>query len=279
MLRMASEKRLIPTGATEELSLRVSVATLVRVEFQHPKNGSPMLAFERRATLLTDGKRQRIRIICQPFGGAVRIQNLAGFQKLVGSFHFDSERSRSERDFRIFIRPSDWEAVRGFCLRHFEIGDESVLEINPARELAEELAEALNIELRPDQYTSKPLGTVTEDNPAATENVNARGCQTVRVYRIFEARILDPALCQLMIANSEHYLNHDLRKAALQDARRGGKGRANALVTLPMKPLMEFYRGLSPETRNAPVIFVNNSLDSNVCAVLEDVPVPKYIST
>jgi hypothetical protein len=276
---MSAENQVTPIGATEELSLRVSVATLVRVVFQHPKDGSLMLALERRATLVSDAGEPRVVIKCQPFGGAVRIQNLILLQSLVGDFHFDSERSRSELDFRLFIRPSDWDAVREFCLRHFENGDESVLEISPARELAEELADALNIELRPDQYTSKPLGTVTENDPAATENVNARGCQTVRVYRIFEARILDPALCQLMIANSEHYSNHDLREAALQDARRGGRGRANALVTLPVQPLMKFYRGLSPETRNAPVIFVNNSLDSNVCAVLEDVPVPKYIST
>jgi hypothetical protein len=275
LLRMRSEKRLIPTGATEELSLRVSVAALVRLIFPHPSDGRSMLALERRATLLSN----EVVIMSQPFGGAVRIQDLNLLQKLVHDFRFDSERSRSEQDFRIFIRPSDWDVVREFCLRHFENGDESVLEISPARELAEELADALNIELRPDQYTSKPLGTVTENDPAATENVNARGCQTVRVYRIFEARILDPALCQLMIANSEHYSNQDLREGAIRDARRGGKGRANALVTLPMKPLMEFYRGLSPEARNAPAIFVNNSLDSNVCAVLEDVPVPKYIST
>lgn len=275
MLRMRSEKRLIPTGATEELSLRVSVAALVRLIFPHPSDGRSMLALERRATLLSN----EVVIMSQPFGGAVRIQDLNLLQKLVHDFRFDSERSRSEQDFRIFIRPSDWDVVREFCLRHFENGDESVLEISPARELAEELADALNIELRPDQYTSKPLGTVTENDPAATENVNARGRQTVRVYRIFEARILDPALCQLMIANSEHYSNQDLREGAIRDARRGGKGRANALVTLPMKPLMEFYRGLSPEARNAPAIFVNNSLDSNVCAVLEDVPVPKYIST
>ena len=42
-------------GATDELSLRVSVATLVRVLFEHPKNGDLMLALERKATLL-EGK-------------------------------------------------------------------------------------------------------------------------------------------------------------------------------------------------------------------------------
>jgi urease accessory protein UreE len=40
-------------GATQELSLRVSVATLVRVLFQNPSGDELMLALERKATLLT----------------------------------------------------------------------------------------------------------------------------------------------------------------------------------------------------------------------------------
>jgi hypothetical protein len=38
-------------GATQALSVRVSVATLVRVLFENPRDGDLMLALERKATL------------------------------------------------------------------------------------------------------------------------------------------------------------------------------------------------------------------------------------
>jgi hypothetical protein len=41
-----------PSGAAGKLSLRVSVATLVRVLFEHPLDGELMLALERKATVL-----------------------------------------------------------------------------------------------------------------------------------------------------------------------------------------------------------------------------------
>ena len=41
----------IGVGATDELSLRVSVATLVRVLFKNPSDDELLLALERKATL------------------------------------------------------------------------------------------------------------------------------------------------------------------------------------------------------------------------------------
>src|ERR1700690_705437 len=95
-------------GATEELSLRVSVATLVRVLFRNPRDGDLMLALERKATLHKAENERIVEVKCQPFGGAIRILDLKRIQGLIGDFHFDSERSRSEQDFRIFIGPSEW---------------------------------------------------------------------------------------------------------------------------------------------------------------------------
>ena len=46
----------IGIGATAELSLRVSVATLVRVLIQNPNDDELMLALERKATLRRDGR-------------------------------------------------------------------------------------------------------------------------------------------------------------------------------------------------------------------------------
>ena len=199
-------------GATKELSLRVSVATLVRVVFKGPEDGDLRLALERKATLRTGENGRLVGVNAQPFGGAIRIRDLERLHDLTGDFHFDSERSQSEQDFRIFIRPSNWGVVREFCLQHLSRVGDSVLETDPRRELAEEFADALKISLKPAQY------------------IHNRGYPTARIYRVFEADILDTSLARAMLANSESISNQDLCKLAEQDAQNGGKGRANAVL-------------------------------------------------
>jgi len=263
-------------GATRDLSLRVSVATLVRVLFENPRDGDLMLALERKATVLKDGSGRSVRVVAQPFGGAIRLFDPKAVRDLIGDFHFDSEESRGEQDFRIFIRPADWEAVQRFCINHFRDFEYSVLETDPRRELAEEFADALRISLKPDQYSLKPLGTVVEDDPAPTENIHARGHPTARVYRLFEARILDSSLSHAMLTNSQGYSNHDLQEFALEDARSAGKGRSSAVLTLPVKLISDVYLAMPPEARSTPISFEDNYLDESVGAILEGVTVPKY---
>jgi len=266
----------IGVAATKELSLRVSVATLVRVVFKHPGNNEWMLALERKATLHETGNGHVIEIKSQPFGGAIRILDLKRMRALIGDYHFDSEHSRSEQDFRIFIRPSDWSAVREFCMEHLNHVDDPVLETDPARELVEEFADALTINLKPEQYVSRPVAIVVEEDPAPTNNTHASGHLTARVYRIFEARMLDSSLSHAMLTNSEGHSNHDLHELALEDARDGGKGRANAMFALPLKLISNAYLAMLPEARNSPISFEDNQLDETVAAILEGVSVPKY---
>src|SRR5574341_1303411 len=142
-------------GATGELSLRVSVATLVRVVFKHPSHGAWMLALERKATLRETENGRVVEVKSQPFGGAIRILDVDAIHDLIGDFHFDSERSRTEQDFRLFIRPSSWSELREFCLEHLMIVDDPILETDPSRELTEEFADTLNIHLKPEQYVSR----------------------------------------------------------------------------------------------------------------------------
>jgi hypothetical protein len=262
----------IGVGAMEDLSLRVSVATLVRVVFKHPRNGEWMLALERKATLLED----KVEIKSQPFGGAIRILDLNAVHNLIGDFHFDSERSRSEQDFRLFIRPLSWSAIREFCIQHFSRVEDSVLETDPARELMEEFDNALRINLTPEQYISKSVATVVEDEAAPTENIHAQGIPTVRVYRIFEAHITDASLIDAMLRNSESISHDDLCELALKDAQHGEKGRANAILTLPLNGISDHYLAMSPEKRSVPVLFEKNRLDETVPAVLEGISTPKY---
>lgn len=266
----------IGIGATKELSLRVSVATLVRVLLENPDDGQLMLALERKATLLGNEDGRFVDIKVQPFGGAIRINNLNALQDSVGNFHFDSEQSRSERDFRIFIQPSSWELTRQFCLQHFGQANDPVLESDPRRELVEEFADALKMHLNASQFTYKTAGMMFENDPLPTENFYARGYPTVRVYRIFEARVLDGSLAHAMMRNSENYSNHDLQERALEDARTGGNGWANAVLNLPLTQVRAFYSATSAEDRNRPVLFQGHRLDETVAAILEDVPVPRY---
>jgi hypothetical protein len=253
--------------------LRVSVATYDKALFPHPENGTWMLALERKATVREDGS---LHVRAQPFGGGVRILNPAPLQELIGDIEYDSERSKQDQDFRILIPPSKWELVKEYCLRHLEDQDDSELEASPDRELVEEFEETLKVQLKSDQYTVQPLGFVVENNPVWTENWYARGHLTMRVYRTFTVRIVDPALCNTILSASQGYSDHDLGMAALRDSQNGGRGRANSVLALPLKLVTQSYLELPPEVRYQKIIVEGHELDESVLAVLEEVDVPQY---
>jgi hypothetical protein len=263
-------------GATDQLSLRVSVAALVRVLFEHPKEGKLMLALERKATLLEEDGQQLVDVKSQPFGGAIQINDLGALQKQIGNFYFDSEESRAEQDFRIFIHPEDWDEVREFCLGQLSQAGESILEADPTRELAEEFADTLKMSLKRDEYSYQVAGTVIEDYPSPTANTRARGYPTARMYGIFEVRILDPALASALVKNSERCSDQNLQQLAWEDFQNGGAGRANAVLTLPLKEINALYMSIPSPARNEPVWFQNHQLDETVASILEGVSVPKY---
>jgi hypothetical protein len=268
----------IGIGATDALSLRVSVATLVRVLFEHPRTGVLCLALERKATRHETETGPVVQVKSQPFGGAIRILDHQAVRDVLPAFHFDSEQSRAAQDFRIFIRPSDWQLVRDFCLEHLAQRSNSVLESDPARELAEELADSLGIELKRDQYLVQAAGTIVEDDPSPTEYIYATGYPTARIYRIFEARILDSSLAAAMIENSEACSDQDLCQRAILDFRQGGYGKANGMLTLPFQEIHASYLAIPLEARNQAIWFQGHQLDETVAAVLENVSVPKYRS-
>jgi hypothetical protein len=263
-------------GPTSEMSLRVSVATLTRVLLPHSKNAEPMVALEHKATLHAVAGVRQVLVRAQPFGGAVRILHFSGLHERVQGFHFDSTQSRDEADFRIFIQPTDWPAVRAYCLRELNQAGDSDLDADPARELVEEVEDALGGKIYPSQYRLKPLWTVLEDRPAPSGNVRAAGVPTVRVYRAFEALIVDPALCRLMLESSERVSGAALREMAMQEARRGGRGRANAVFAAPLGRLQGAYLALPPVERARPLPFAGTLLEGSVAAVLDGVDVPTY---
>lgn len=202
--------------------------------------------------------------------------DLDALHELIGDFHFDSAYSRAEQDFRLFIRPSSWSVLREFCVQHINRVDDPILETDPSRELVEEFFDALKISLKPGQYICKPAATLIENEPTPTENIHARGIPTVRVYRIFEAAITDGDLAQTMLKNSLSLSHQGLCELAIKDARNGGKGRANAVLSLPLKRIHDVYKAVQPAERNVSIMFGENRLDDTVSAILEGITVPKY---
>ncbi len=257
---------------------RVSVATYNRVVFPHPRNGDVMLALERKATVPNDTE-DTVHIWAQPFGGAVRIRNPLPLQEIVGEIQFDSERSKQEHDFRILIPPSKWELVKAYCLRHLENPDDIEIESTPQRELVEEFEETLNLHLEPDQYTVQPAGFVSENEPVPTDNVYAYGQPTVRIQRIFEVRIIDGALCSTLLTASQSTSDQELGALAANDFQNGGAGRANSVLTLPLRTITESYLAQPLEMRYGKIVIEGHELDESVLAVLEDVDVPQYQRT
>jgi hypothetical protein len=232
-----------------------------------------MLALERKATVGNNGS---VNVRAQPFGGAVRILNPRPLQKILGEIQFDSVRSKHEQDFRILILPSQWEPVKAYCLQHLQNPDDAELESLPDRELVEEFEETIKVHLRPEQYTYRPEGFVIEDSPVPTDNTDARGRLTVRLYRIFEVRIVDLALCNVMLAASERCSDQEVGILALKDFQKGGMGRGNSILTLPLRTVTESYLMLPLETRYRKIVIENHEFDESVLAVLEGVEVQQY---
>jgi hypothetical protein len=266
----------IGVGATGELSLRVSVAALVSVLFEGPEDGRTMLALERTATLREINGQPEVTVRAKPFGGAVRLTNPQALEGMIGHFHYDSERSRQERDFRILINPASWEKVKEVCLEHLRETEKGILESGPERELAEEFEDALHVRITPDHYHLKPRGMIVEDLPSETDNVRSPGLPTVRIYYVFEAWMEAPELIAMMLVNSRQYSDKDLQEMAWRDAGQGGKGRANGILALVLDDLQDVYRSIPTDRRSGQIRVGRHQLDGNVLAILEEVDEPKY---
>lgn len=266
----------IGVGATEELSLRVSVAALVSMLFDSPEDGRTMLALERTATLREIEGRPEVTVRAKPFGGGVRLINPQALKGLIGHFQYDSKRSRRERDFRIQIRPASWEKVKEICQEHLKGTEKGILDSSPERELAEEFEDTLNVRITPNQYHLKPLGIVVEDLPSETDNMRAEGIPTVRIYFVFEARMKASEIITMILANNRRYSDKDLQEMAWKDVQQGGRGRANAILALGLDDLKDVYRSIPTDRRGGPIRVWGHQLDGNVLAILEEVDTPKY---
>lgn len=253
-----------------EGALRVSVATVNRVLFNHPAHGQSMLALERKATALGEAGHLQTYVRAQPFGGAIRIPDVAALRAQIGDFEYDSEKSRVEGDFRILIPASRWEIVRDFCLAEFKKIHGALLDIDPLRELGEEFADTLQEVLLSEQHLTVPVNIVVENSPVPTANPRALDHPTARIYRVFETLIIDPRLVHRLLASCETLSDKELARQALEDRRQGGPGWANSILVTRLAKLVKFYAALPVEARHVARLVGDTILEGNLYAVLDD---------
>ena len=86
----------------------------------------------------------------------------------------------------------------------------------------------------------------------------------------------DQEIIKMLIDNNRRYSDSDLQEMANEDARQGGKGRANAIFTVFLDELIEFYRSIPIEKRNGYIQYEGHQLDGNVSAIINDDNYQKY---
>jgi hypothetical protein len=266
----------IKTNAAEKFKLRVSVGALVKVLFTNPATGQITLALERIATLRKLNGIPRVDVTAKPFGGGVRFTNPEELKRLIKDFRYDSDRSRQERDFRILIHPEMWSKIKEICNEHLHENRKRIFDFSPDRELAEEFEDSLKIKIKPDEYILIPKGMVTQDSQSKTNNIRAQGMPTVRIYYIFEAWIKSNELVKLILTKSRQFREDDFKKDALGDAERGGKGRANSVLTIGIDVLRDFCNSIPLEKRGGNINFGAHKLEENVLALFSEVKSLNY---
>jgi hypothetical protein len=265
----------IGIGSTADLNLRVSVANLVKLTFIQPKDQRTKLALERTATVMEDDGGHETIIRVKPFGGGVQIDDLVAFRKEVGEFHFDSQSSWEERDFRIYINSNHFAPIIQFCRRHL-LGQGAILESSPSRELVEEFYDTLGIELIAEHYQMHWSRIVVQGTPLPSGNPRSKGHPTVRVYSIHDVQVVDPEVIRLLINSCRSHYNEDLIAAAERAYLKGKSGRANAVLVLDYDELVAAYPELSWLDSDQVARFKGYDLEASVFAVLDGVDTEKY---
>jgi hypothetical protein len=198
--------------------------------------GDGTQVFECKATVEIKEGKERAVVQLQPIGGASLLKDPQKLLQNLGRFNFDSEESKRDQDFRIFV--ADWNKVAKFCHKHFLEPGNAVLECDPRREIEEELEETLGGKVSPDQYNLSWLGINTQEEALASARMGQNQAKTKRIFNLFEAKICDPALesriLQAALDTDPQALIEKARAKALSGK---GKGKASALIAVPKEAL------------------------------------------
>jgi hypothetical protein len=167
------------------------------------------------------------------------------------------------------INPDQWEKMKEICRDHLNFEEDGIINSSPVRELTEEFEDSLGVRITSDDYHLTSRKMLVEEKLTKTENVNAMGIPTKRTYYLFDAMLTDLRIIKMMIDNDALYSDLDLRNMANEDARRGGKGRANAVLTLSLDKLTELYRSSRKGSGESNIMYEGHQLDGNLPAILD----------
>lgn len=268
----------IGVGETESFSLRVSTAVLTQTSFIDPDTGELMLVLERKASYKEKDGKMKENFQAKPLGGASVLKKPNELSALIGSYNYDSEKSQAAGDFRLQIRPSAWEAVKQFCLKHFKDPSTGVLEADADRELKEEFEDSLSIKVSSKSFEITTLGAQVQSEPQKTKRLEVAGNQTVRVFNIQHVNITDKKLIALIKKNAETS-NEEIKNKALAKAKEKGKGKASALGLISYKKLMAEYKKADSKEEN-PVVSIDGLqvADSVTIALRDNSELEKQLS-
>ena len=257
-IKSQSPKLNIGIGATPEHSLRVSTGILALTTFRHPVSGKIMAVFEEKVSVKIDEKGEKVTAQLQPLGGASKLLRPLELYQQIGSFNYDEEKSQKENDFRLQIRPQDWDKVKAFAMDHFNHPEKGVVEGSIDRELNEELGDVLKVEVDPAAYQVSHLTVAVQNEPQQTERIEVSGNQTVRVFSVKGVDITDQTLIENITGSSEKTDTTQLIEKARKKAQEKGSAKATGLVIISLEELQAHYRSLDIKKRDeATEIIVN----------------------
>jgi hypothetical protein len=222
-------------GATEEYNLRVSAATLARVRLRMPDNKPTFWVFEAKVWAeVKDGKIVQQVAQLQPLGGACQLIEPETLWQLTKGFNFDSDKSRRESDFRLFVRAGQWDLIKEFLEKEFARPADGAVASDIKRELVEEIEEALRYQLRGEfGYLAWPMGTVVQGEAQKTLRSGMVGVETKRVFKIYDVEILDARLVDMLLTGARPLAKQMLDVACEKAlASPDGKGRVTSLALM-----------------------------------------------
>ena len=96
-------------------------------------------------------------------------------------------------------------------------------------------------------------------------------------YRnVVHSLVKNQEIIKLILENSRKYTNDDLSKMALEDFIQGGKGRANAVLSVYKDELENFYRSIPINKRGGLLHYKEYQLEGNISALFEGISSYKY---
>jgi hypothetical protein len=134
------------------------------------------------------------------------------------------------------VTPAKWPALKDFCARQFAKSNGKIIECSPAREIAEELCDALGQKVDAARWSTRFLGLVAPPRETSGRRT------TERIFAVYKVQLNDPDLIA-KIAESTQVPDTHVLALAFENAKRvRGNGKATALSAAASSDIANQYR-------------------------------------